>query len=60
MVKNNNINKSKGVFKMKEKEFLIFIGDRRVFCDSVEDLREQIRGLKSWEYVIYKIYEGLK
>ena len=34
---------------MKEKEFLVFIGDKRVFCDTEADLKECIKGLKSWE-----------
>lgn len=42
---------------MREKEFLVFIGDKRIFCYTEEDLKEYTSGLNSWEYCIYKYYE---
>ena len=40
---------------IKEKQYIVFSGDKRVFFDTEEDLNRHLKTFKNkWEYTIYK------
>jgi len=37
-----------------EKQYLIFVGDKKIFADTEKKKNNVIKGLKNYEYMVYK------
>jgi len=37
----------------KEKQYLLLIGDKRIFCDTEKEVFEHTKTLKTYEYMLY-------